>query len=83
MNEKQCNNVNSIVFIERKFNKVVVIFYGHQMNQQCKKDEKIIKAIISNNVKTKDSNSIMKIIIYYHNCNVKKLIVINKITRKN
>ena len=50
------------------------------MNDQYKKDEKII---IRNNVKTTDHNKKLKIIIYYRNCKVKNLIMKNNITQKN
>ena len=53
------------------------------MNHQYKKDETIIKDIISNNVKTTDHNKRMKMIIYYRNCKVKNLIMKNNIIQKN
>ena len=53
------------------------------MNEQCKKDEKLMIDIISNNVKTTDHNKKLKIIIYYHHCKVKNLIIINNIISKN
>ena len=40
------------------------------MNEQNKKDEKIIKDIISNNFKIADNNKKMIIILYYRNCKV-------------
>ena len=52
------------------------------MNEQYKKDEKLIKDIISNNVKTTDHNKKMKIIIYNRNCKIKNLIMKNNITGK-
>ena len=53
------------------------------MNDQYKKVEKIIKDIISNNVKTTDHNKRLKGRIYYRNCKVKNLIMKNNITHKN
>ena len=53
------------------------------MNEQYKKDEKIIKHIVSNNVMTTDHNKRMQIIMYYRNCKLKYLILKNNITRKN
>ena len=53
------------------------------MNEQCKKDEKLIKDIISNNDKNTDHNKKMKIIIYNRNCKVKNRIMKNNITGKN
>ena len=52
------------------------------MNDQYKKDEKIIKDIISSNVKITDHNKRLKIVIYYRNCKVKNLMK-NNITHKN
>ena len=46
------------------------------MNEQYKKDKKLLKNIISNNVKTTDHNKKMKIIIYYRNCKVKNVVKI-------
>ena len=54
MDKKQCNNVNK---------EEVLIFYENRMNEQYKKAEKIIKDIISNNVKTTDHKKRIKIII--------------------
>ena len=51
------------------------------MNEQYKKDEKLMIHIISNNVKTTDHNKKLKFSIYYH-CKVKILIIINNIIRK-
>ena len=67
MNKRQFNNINNT-----EVDKEVLIVYENQMNDHYKKDEKIIKDIISNNVKTTDHNKRLKIIIYYRYCKVNK-----------
>lgn len=57
------------------------IYYENQMNDQYKKDEKVIKAIINNNVKPTTVNDELEIIIYYKNMKTKNLIMKNDITR--
>ena len=66
-NKRQFNNINSTEVKKEE----VLIVYENQMNDQYKKDKKIIKDIISNNVKTTDHDKRLKNIIYYRNCKVK------------
>ena len=80
MNKKrQFNNVDSTEVNKEE----VLIVYENQMNEQYKKDEKIIKDIISNTGKTTDHYKRLKIIIYYLNCKVKNIIMKNNINHKN
>ena len=76
MNKRQFNNINSTEVDKEE----VLVVYDNQMNDQYTTDEKIIKDIISNNVKTTDHNKRLKIIIFYRNCKVKNLFMKNNIT---
>ena len=51
------------------------IFYENQMNQQYKKDEKILKYIIKKNVKPANNTQEINTIIYYTNLIVNNLIM--------
>lgn len=60
----------------------VAIFYKNQMNQQYKKDEKVLKDIIKNNVKMVNTNDELKINVYYSNLKTKHLIMKNNLGQK-
>ena len=45
----------------------IKLYYENQMNNQYKKDEKIMKDIIRKNVKPANENDKMELIIYYRN----------------
>ena len=51
------------------------------MNGQYKKDEKVIKYIIKQNVKPTNENEKIDVVIYYKNLKTKKLIMNNNMSR--
>ena len=69
--------------IENNENKPINIFYKNQMNSQYEKDEKIMKDIIKQNVKTTNNNEYLNLIIYYNNTKSKDLIMKNNLNFKN
>ena len=58
---------------------IIKIFYENQMNEQYKKDDKIIKDIINKNITVNNSYKIVTH-IYYHNQKVNNLIMKNNLT---
>ena len=58
------------------------IYYMNQMNTDYKVDEKVLKKIIQDNVKCKDENTKLNLIIYYKNTKTKSMIMRNNLTRK-
>jgi hypothetical protein len=58
------------------------VYYQNQMNSAYKVDEQILKKIIKDNVKCKDDNNKLNIIIYYKNTKTKSLAMRNNLTRK-
>ena len=58
----------------------IKIYYKNQMNGQYKKDEKVIKDIIKQNVKPTNENEKIDV-IYYKNLKTKNLIMKNNMTR--
>ena len=61
----------------------IKLYYENQMNNQYKKDEKIMKDIIRKNVKPANENDKMELIIYYRNIKTKNLIMKNNIASNN
>ena len=61
----------------------IKLYYENQMNNQYKKDEKIMKDIIRKNVKPANENDKMELIIYYRNIKTKDLIMKNNIASNN
>ena len=61
----------------------IKLYYENQMNNQYKKDEKIMKDIIRKNVKPANENDKMELIIYYRNIKTKHLIMKNNIASNN
>ena len=51
----------------------IKIYYKNQMNGQYKKDEKVIKDIIKQNVKPTNENEKNNVVIYYKNLKTKTL----------
>ena len=45
--------------------KTHVLFYRNFMNSSYREDEKILKEIINSNVKTKEKDDVIKLVIYY------------------
>ena len=70
--EKSINEENEK---ERKGD--INIYYRNYMSTAYKTDEKVIKDIIRKNVKTKDSNKKLNLIIYYQNSKVKNMVMTN------
>ena len=58
------------------------VYYQNQMNSAYKVDEQVLKKIIKDNVKCKDNNNKLNIIIYYNNTKTKSLVMRNNLTRK-
>ena len=73
--EKFRNNSNP----SENINEQTKIFYENQMNRQYKKDEKIMKNIITQNVKSADRNKDITTIIYYCNRKVNNIIMTNNL----
>ena len=57
------------------------IYYRNYMNSQHKTDEKVLKNIVSKNVKATDSN-VLKLHIYYQNMKTKNLVLKNNPVKK-
>ena len=57
--------------------KEVRIFYKNYMSSSHKEDEKAIKRIISNNVKTTDEDAKLKLVIYYKTKSTASLVIKN------
>jgi len=55
------------------------IYYNNQMNDQYKKDEKIMRDIIANNIKANNPNDKIQLVIYYNSSKTRNLIMRNKI----
>ena len=58
------------------------IFYRNQMNTAYKVDEQVLKKIIHDNVKCKDENTKLNLIVYYKNTKTKSMVMRNNLTRK-
>jgi len=58
---------------------VFKVYYNNQMNMQYLKDEKAIKDIINNNIKTTNAADKIQLIVYYNSRKTKNLIMKNKI----
>ena len=58
------------------------VFYRNQMNSSYKVDEKVIKKIIKDNVKCKNENSKLQLMIYYNNMKTKNLVMRNNLSAK-
>lgn len=55
----------------------IKIYYENQINEQYKKDEKIIKDIVKKNVCTINPEEVLDVVIYYKNLKTKNLIMKN------
>jgi len=60
-------------------NNILKIYYNNQMNEQYKKDEKVMRDILSKNVKTINADDKLQLIIYYDSAKTRNLIMRNKI----
>lgn len=58
----------------------IKIYYENQMNEQYKKDEKIMKNIITQNVKTNNDED-LEFIIYYKNTKTRNLLMQNNLAK--
>lgn len=78
----QCiqNFHNKINNIEQQPKQQIKIYYKNQMNQQYKKDEKVIKDIIKKNVQPISPDEEINFIIYYSNMKTKNLFMKNNIS---
>jgi len=64
-------------------NNKLKIFYQNQMNSQYKKDEKVMKDIIHQHVKSNNENEKLELIIYYKNLKTKTMIMKNNLTNNS
>jgi hypothetical protein len=53
------------------------LYYRNQMNSEYKVDEDVIKRIVKNNVKTKDNETSISLLIYYKNTKTFQLVMRN------
>ena len=61
----------------------IKLYYENQMNNQYKKDEKIMKDIIRKNVKPANESDKMELIIHYRNIKTKDFIMKNNSASNN
>jgi len=69
--------------LEKKNESVLQLFYNNQMNSGYKVDERIMKEIVANNIKTKKENEKLNLLIYYKNKKVSNLLMKNNFSSSN
>ena len=62
---------------------ILKLFYANQMNDKYKTDEKVLKNIITANVKPTNTSSKIELIIYYKNTKTSQMVVKNNLTATN
>jgi len=71
INPKQANNQSM---------QTTNVYYKNQMNSSYKVDEQVMKKIIRDNVKCKEENNRLQLVIYYNNLKTKNMVMRNNLS---